>query len=49
MLGNAERMDLRDRLQQRPAKLAAVSKIAQGVGTAGNPLSSCLLMELTCC
>ncbi len=49
MLGNAEQMDLRDRLQQPSAKLAAVSNIAQGVGTVGNTLSGLLLMELACC
>jgi hypothetical protein len=49
MLRNVEQMDPREGYRQGPAKLAAVSKIAQSVGTVRNTLSGCLLMELACC
>jgi hypothetical protein len=49
MVGNVERMGPHEWLRQAPAKLAAVSKIAQCVGTLSNQLSGCLLMDLASC
>ena len=49
MLGNAERMDPGGGYHPNSTKLAPVSKIAQRVGTLGNQLSGCALMELRGC
>jgi hypothetical protein len=49
MLGNVEQMDPHEGRLQASAKLAAVSKITQCVGTVGNTVSGCLLMDLACC
>src|SRR5258708_3176690 len=49
MLGNAERIDPGDGPRLESAKLAAVSNIAQCVGTLSKELSSCVLMNLHGC